>query len=215
MYLFFIIENFLIMLYYFIEILKNESRFDTLRAFDFDNTIYKGESVFHFYLFSIKYNPKVAKYIPIVFFNLIKYKLGKTTMEDLENAVKKYAYDYLHAFDNREEMVKVFWDKHMKNIKSWYKPREDDIIITASLNLIMDELCQRLGIKNCICSVVNRETMQVEYLNFRDNKRKTFIDKYKDKSVDEFYTDNMVDKPMIDIAEKAYLVKGNKIKRLK
>ncbi len=34
-----------------------------MRVFDFDNTIYNGESVFDFYLFSIKYNPKVAKYV--------------------------------------------------------------------------------------------------------------------------------------------------------
>ena len=64
-------------------------------------------------------------------------------MEDLEIAVKKYAYDYLHAFKNKEEMVKAFWDKHIKNIKPWYTAQEDDVIITASLNLIMDELCER------------------------------------------------------------------------
>ena len=116
-----------------------------MRAFDFDNTIYDGESVFDFYLFSIRYNPRVAKYIPIVFFNLFKYKLGKTTMQDLEQAVKKYSRDYLDSFDNKEELVSIFWDK----------------------------------------------------------------------PIDEFYTDNMVDKPMIDIAKSAYFVKGNKIKKIK
>ena len=54
-----------------------------MRVFDFDNTIYNGESVFDFYLFSIKYNPKVAKYVPLAVFNLFKYKLGKTTKQDL------------------------------------------------------------------------------------------------------------------------------------
>lgn len=186
-----------------------------MRVFDFDNTIYKGESVFDFYLFTIRYNPSVAKYVPIVVFNLIKYKLGKTTMQDLEEAVKKYASSYLNAFDNKEEIICAFWDKHIKKIKKWYKPLPDDVIITASFNMIMDEACSRLGVKNCICSVVNRETMQVEYLNFRDNKRKTFVELYKNKTVDEFYTDNMVDKPMIELAKKAYFVKGNKIKRIK
>lgn len=186
-----------------------------MRVFDFDNTIYNGESIFHFYLFSMKYNPRVVKYIPVVIFNLIKYKLGKTTMKDLEEAVKKYAADYFNAFDNKDEMVVRFWDTHIKNIKSWYVPQEDDVIITASVNLIMDELCKRLGIKTYICSVVNRETLQAEYINFRDNKRKTFIEQFSDKRIDEFYTDNMVDKPMIDIAEKAYLVKGSRIKRIK
>ncbi len=62
---------------------------------------------------------------------------------------------------------------------------------------------------------MNRKTLQVEYLNFRENKRKTFTEQFKDKTVDEFYTDNMVDKPMIDLAQKAYLVKGNRIRRIK
>lgn len=186
-----------------------------MRAFDFDNTIYNGESVFDFYLFSIKYNPRVAKYIPIVFYNLFKYKLGKTTMEDLEQAVKKYAYDYLQSFDKKEEMICVFWDKHIGKIKSWYHPQEDDIIITASLNLIMDELCKRLGVKHCLCSIVNPETLEVEYLNFRDNKPKTFFEKFGNEVIDEFYTDNMVDKPMIEVAKSAYFVKGNKIKKIK
>lgn len=186
-----------------------------MRAFDFDNTIYDGESVFDFYLFSIKYNPRVAKYIPIVFFNLFKYKLGKTTMEDLEIAVRKYADNYISSFDDINRLINDFWDSHIDKIKSWYQPQEDDIIITASFNLIMEELCKRLGIKNCLCSYINPETMKVEYLNFRDNKRKTFIEKYKDRQIDEFYTDNMVDKPMIDFAKSAFFVKGNKIRRIK
>lgn len=186
-----------------------------MRVFDFDNTIYDGESVFDFYLFSIRFNPKTAKYVFIVIYNLFKYKMGKTTMEDLQEAAKKYASDYLNAFDDKEKIVKLFWDRHIKKIKDWYSPREDDIILTASFNLMMDEICARLGIKNCICSVVNRDTMEVEYLNFSENKRKTFIEKYKGAVIDEFYTDNMLDKPMIDIAKKAYLVKGNKIRRIK
>lgn len=85
-----------------------------MRVFDFDNTIYNGESVFDFYLFSIKYNPKVAKYVPLAVFNLFKYKLGKTTMQDLENAVKKYSSFYMNSFDDKEKLVQDFWNSHMK-----------------------------------------------------------------------------------------------------
>lgn len=118
-----------------------------MRVFDFDNTIYNGESVFDFYLFSIKKNPKVIKYLFVVVYNLLKYKAGKTTMADLEEAVKKYAIDYLTAFDSYDELVNEFWDSHIHKIKKWYKPQSDDVIMTASLNLIMDELCRRLGRK--------------------------------------------------------------------
>lgn len=36
-----------------------------MRVFDFDNTIYDGESVIDFYLFSLRRNPKVARYVPV------------------------------------------------------------------------------------------------------------------------------------------------------
>lgn len=186
-----------------------------MRVFDFDNTIYDGESTFDFYLFSIRYNPRVAKYIILAVYNLIKYKLGKTTIADLENAAKKYSSLYLNAFDDKEKLVSAFWDRHIKKIKPWYSPQADDVIMTASFNLMMDEFCRRFGIKSCICSTVNRDTMQVEYINFSENKPKAFGAKYPDAAPDEFYTDNMLDRPMIDISKKAFLVKGNKIKRIK
>ena len=47
-------------------IIKLKSFGGFMRVLDFDNTIYDGESVVDFYLFSIKYNPCVLKYFFIV-----------------------------------------------------------------------------------------------------------------------------------------------------
>lgn len=68
-----------------------------MRVFDFDNTIYDGESVIDFYLFSLRRNPKVARYVPVVLYHLLRYKLGRTTMADLEQAGRKYAAQYLSS----------------------------------------------------------------------------------------------------------------------
>lgn len=187
-----------------------------MRVFDFDNTIYNGESVFDFFLFSIKYNPAVIKYIPVVMYNLIKYKLGKTTMEDLQQGFKKYAYKYMSSFNDPEKLVSEFWDSHINKIKPWYKPQKSDVIITASFDVIMEEVCNRLGVENCICSKIDRDTMTVTYINFNHNKLKRFKELYGENIViDEFYTDNDFDKPMMSISKAAYIVKGNKIERIK
>lgn len=45
-----------------------------MRVFDFDGTIYDGESLFDLYLFSAKYNLKVLRYIAPVLRYAIKYK---------------------------------------------------------------------------------------------------------------------------------------------
>ncbi len=187
-----------------------------MRVFDFDNTIYDGESMLDFYLFSIKYNPKVIKYLFAALFHFAKYKLGRTTLADLEKAGEKYAENYAKEFDDLDKLVSDFWDKHMKKLKSWYKPEPEDVIVTASFNIIMDELCRRLGIENCICSVFNRETRQVEHINFHTNKKQVFQQIFGESAkVDSFYTDNSFDAPMIEIAQHAYIVKGDSIKRVK
>lgn len=184
-----------------------------MRVFDFDNTIYKGESAFDFYLFTIRYNPKVLKYLFVVLFHTIKYELGLSTKTELEQALKKYVRQYMSYFNNKDEIIKAFWDKHIKKIKPWYKPESDDIILTASFNIIMDELKNRFDIHNCICSTLNCDTMEVEYLNFGDNKLQIFREKYgKDAVIDEFYTDSIFDMPMMKEAKKAFLVKGDRIK---
>ena len=34
----------------------------------------------------------------------------------------------------------------MRKIKVWYTPQPDDVILTASFNVIIDEACRRLGV---------------------------------------------------------------------
>lgn len=187
-----------------------------MRVFDFDNTIYDGESVIDFYLFSLRRNPKVARYVPVVLYHLLRYKLGRTTMADLEQAGRKHAAQYLSSFDDPEGLVRDFWDGHIRKIKAWYHPEKDDVIVTASLNLIMDEVCRRLGVQHCICSVVDRQTLTVEYINFNANKVSAFRKCFGAGAVpDAFYTDNAADLPMIHLSRTAYKVRRNRITRIK
>ncbi|HIZ11284.1 MAG TPA: haloacid dehalogenase-like hydrolase [Candidatus Eubacterium faecavium] len=187
-----------------------------MRVLDFDNTIYNGESVLDFYIYSLHFNPRAIKLIFPVMSYALRYKLGKMTVEQLEKGCVKYAHDYIASFADPDKMVVSFWDSHMKKIKKWYEPQENDVILTASFNVIMDEVCRRLGVRNCICSVINRETLNVEYLNFNKNKKDSFYRAFgTDAVADEFYTDNISDLPMIEIARKAYLVHGSEIKRIK
>lgn len=187
-----------------------------MRVLDFDNTIYRGESVLDFYLYSLRYNPAAVRYVFLVVSYVLRYKLGKMTLEQLEAGCAKYAHAYIASFAEPEKMVVSFWDRHMKKIKSWYKPQPDDVILTASFNVMMDEVCRRLGVQHCICSVINKETLQVEYLNFNRNKKTAFLKQFGAAArIDAFYTDNASDLPMLDISETAFLVHGSRIRQIK
>ena len=55
-----------------------------MRVFDFDGTIYDGESLFDLYLYSARHDPKVFRYIAPVLRYAVKYKLGRATLEQME-----------------------------------------------------------------------------------------------------------------------------------
>ena len=64
-----------------------------MRVFDFDNTIYDGESPYDFYLFSLKYNPKVVRFVPPLAYYGMRYSKEKCTLEELEHAMASNALD--------------------------------------------------------------------------------------------------------------------------
>lgn len=66
-----------------------------MRVFDFDGTIYDGESLFDLYLYSARHDPKVFRYIAPVLRYAVKYKLGRATLEQMEYGVGKMTEGYL------------------------------------------------------------------------------------------------------------------------
>lgn len=238
-----------------------------MRVFDFDGTIYNGESLFDLYLFSVRYAPRVLRYIAPVLNCGIRYKIGKAELGQMERKLDAIIHRYLKDLstskrlermqrktwtgkkatsffepnpisrsdvsvsaassviaddgagadhDGLDALSALFWNRKFRKIKSWYVPHPDDVIITASFDLTVAEACRRLGVDHLIASTINPETLEISYLNFNTNKVRRFHEIYgEDAVIDEFYTDSRHDQPMIDIARKAYLVKGDKIIRIK
>lgn len=183
-----------------------------MRVLDFDNTIYDGESPLDFYLFSLRYAPSAIRFIVPVLLQLVRYQLQRCTRTDIERELHRHAHAYLSSFDDLSAVVSAFWDHRMHKIKPWYQPRPDDVILTASFNYTMDEYMRRAGGGCCICSTIDYDTLEVTYLNFGDNKVRAFKRAFgADVVPDEFYTDNLADRPMLEYARTSFIVKGNKV----
>ena len=189
-----------------------------MNVYDFDNTIYDGESCLDMFFWLIRRDRSLLKFIPQVFKAFAKYKKGEVTVEQALNDYAPKVEAYLGAHPGLLSDTSQFWDSHMKNIKSFYalQHRDDDLIITASPEVSVREICRRLGIENVIGSVIDEETGKIKRLCMRENKIKAFFEAYPEGGIDAFYTDSPEnDKPLIDIAKEAYVVKGNKITRIK
>ncbi len=188
-----------------------------MNVYDFDNTIYDGESAVDFFLFIIKRDRSFLSLLPLLFRKLIKYKLCLITSEELSYYAEKYALRFFNKVENLDALVAEFWDGNINKIKPYYslQKKDDDVILSASPDFILDEAMRRLGITNYICSTIDRATGKVGHLCFRSNKVELFRERFGNARVENFYSDSMNDKPMMDIADKAYLVRANRIKQVK
>lgn len=189
-----------------------------MRVFDFDNTIYDGESGIDFFLYYVKKFPvQIAKYIPSFTQCVMKYKAGKLSIDEVLTDYAHIPKECCQKFEDPEKEIKKFWDSHEKKVKKWMTDmmREDDVILSAAPMPLLSEICNRIGIKNVIGSGLDLKTGEVSELCFRDNKIKMFKDVYGDIVIDEFYTDSMNDKPFMDISNDVYFVTGDKIEKIK
>lgn len=184
-----------------------------MNVYDFDNTIYDGESVFDFYLFSVRRQPGLIRYLFVVLGTLIRYKLCCISAEEFEKIAKKHAKSYLLRVRDMDGLIREFWDKNEHKIKPFYKAvmREDDVIISASVDILLKELFSRIGIKHYIASKVDKISGEVLEICYRKNKVSLFQREFPNTQIDNFYTDSKNDAAMMQLAKKTYLVKGEEI----
>lgn len=189
-----------------------------MNVYDFDNTIYRGESVLDFFFFYIRKTPYLVKYIPKVFRALYKYKRGKVTVEAALEEYAPFIEDYFKNIEDLSADAKEFWDGHMHKIKPFYKElqREDDVIVTASPENTMQEICRRLGIRHCVGSLIDEETGKITRLCMRSHKIPAFLEAFPGAEIENFYTDSPKnDAPLMEMAKHAFVVKGEKITQVK
>ena len=185
-----------------------------MNVYDFDNTIYDGESVLDFYLFLLRKDFSLIKLLPKVLSVFMKYKMCRITVEELLQIGEKYAREILGKFPDMELLVKEFWDKNQCKIKKIYldQQKEDDVILTASCGFLIREICSRIGIKTVLASEIDVETYKIKRICFKNAKPEIFKEHFPDGVIDNFYSDSLNDRPMFEFAKNAYMVKGNKIR---
>lgn len=189
-----------------------------MRVFDFDNTIYDGESGMDIFLYYLKRDPKgVAKFVPKFMEGFLKYKRHVITIDEVKSEYASYVKEYFERIENIYDDFENFWDINMKNIKSFYPKiqKEDDVVLSACPYCLLSVATKRLGMKNVIATDLNPETGEIGEICYHDNKVKMFRERYGNVEIDEFYTDSMSDKPMMDISKTVFLVDGDKLIKIK
>ncbi|MCM1289442.1 MAG: haloacid dehalogenase-like hydrolase [Corallococcus sp.] len=179
-----------------------------MNGYDFDKTIFKGNSVQRFSMYCFVRLPYLWLLLPVYFFASVLYGM---------RILKKDGYlrvlEWFIVFvPNKQKKVIRFWDKNLKHVKQWYldTKRDDDLIISASPAYLIEEVCSRLGVK-CIASPVTKRGTVCGKHCYGEQKAVLYRNQFGEAPLRTFYSDSMSDKPMFRLAEEGYLVKGNKI----
>lgn len=189
-----------------------------MNVYDFDNTIYDGESGVDLFKYFLKKDPGLMLKIPWALSVLYDYKYLRLPVEEVINHISTRVEEYgQKKVGDLRELARDFWDGHSYKLKLYYfKQRtEDDVIISACLDFILQEVCDRMGIKTFIGSEVDLEKKTLKSFCFRENKVKMFRERFPGQEIENLYTDSYNDQPLMEIAKNVYLVKGDKITKIK
>lgn len=184
-----------------------------INLYDFDNTIYKGDSSTDFFFFSLMRYPKILKLIPKIILSACKYKLKIIT----KTQMKEVIFSFVNYIPDIESNIEAFWKEHEMYIKDFYlkKNHKNDIIISASPEFLLKPITDKLKVKDLIGSKVDKKTGKFDGRNCHSKEKvKRLNKKYKNYEVLEAYSDSKSDIPMLKLAKKQYMIKGNKIKQV-
>lgn len=175
-----------------------------MNVYDFDGTIYNGDSSIDFFLYALTHKPSVLWKIPKQIWGFVLYgtkRIDKTKL-------KEYFFCFLTVI-NTEELTELFWNQNQHKIFDWYlkQQQSDDVIISASPEFLLKPICGRLGIGRLIASKVDPKTGIFTGENCR-GKEKVYRLKgeYKVNCIDNFYSDSQSDLPLANIADQAFFV---------
>lgn len=182
--------------------------------YDFDETIYDGDSSKDFFLYCFKLYPNIImRIIPRFLFSCVLYKLKRIKKEQL----KSVFFSFIRYIEDIQSIVDRFWEINYKKIKSWYLYNEhsQDVIISASPSFLLEYPCEKLGVKKLIATEVDIETGEIIGMNCHgEEKVIRFKKEFGDIGVDEAYSDSMSDIWIFRLANTSYLVSGNSINKV-
>lgn len=183
-----------------------------INVYDFDKTIYDGDSTIDFYLFCICKNPILVFLLPITILYFIIYKLK--FIDKLK--FKEKFFSFLKYIKNIDNLVQLFWERNKKKIKPWFinDNSSNKIIISVSPEFLLRYIINEINVIDIIGTKVNKHTGKFESKNcYGKEKVKRLNEKYSECLIEKFFSDSKSDKYLAQISKTSFLVKKDVVKR--
>jgi phosphoserine phosphatase len=180
-----------------------------MRVYDFDQTIYRGDSTVRFYGWLLRRYPRLWPRALRVLGAGVLYRLHALSLSQFKQVLYRSFVPHVPL----ETEVNRFWRREQRHIKSWYheQHRPSDLISSASPDFLLQPIAKILD-AHLLASQVDPKTGRLLGPNHRGTaKVATFRATYPHTTISEFYSDSRSDHPLAQLATKAYLVRGDQI----
>lgn len=182
-----------------------------MNVYDFDKTIYAGDSTADFIVWCLRRKPALAfRLLPgaAAFGGYLCRRVSKTRF-------KERLYRFLRFVPDIDAWVEAFWNQHQEGIQAWYRLRQqpEDVVISASPEFLLRPICRRLGIVHLLASQVDKHTGLYSGENCHGQEKvRRFRQAFPEGQVTAFYSDSRSDDPMARLAQEAWLVDGDRLR---
>lgn len=179
--------------------------------YDFDGTIYDGDSGVDFIKYSIKNHKGTLKCLFFAIGTVILFILKLRTKEQMKNKL----FSFVKDIDNIDEYVKGFWKEHEHKLKDFWTSKKDhkkDIIISASCRFWLQPIADKYKVYDLFATDIDMKTGEIIGNNCHGKEKvRLFYDKYPKATIMKMYTDSVNDLPLIEEAKEGILVKKDKL----
>ena len=177
-------------------------------VYDFDHTLYRGDSTVDFFMFCARKYPRMLLTLPRTGIAAIAC-FGAKTID--KTRYKQALYKFLPHISDPMTEVERFWRVHEQRIAGPCKPRPGDVVISASPEFLLRGICEAREL-TLIASQVDPYTGAILGPNCSESEKVTrFRKRFGDMPIEHFYSDSLNDTPLARHARQAFLVQGDTI----
>lgn len=178
-----------------------------MNVYDFDETIFEGDSEDRFFSYISKIKGFRFYRIRYVVLEQIskKWKLMSRTK------ARQIQYSFLNKIPDIDAFMEEYWIYAQQFMKPWYfeVKQPDDIIASGSPSFLIEPIVKRLGIGGLVATRMDKHTGKITG-EFAVDKYKLqyFEEKFDSSKIDKFYSDAYSDHFLAEKAKEAYFIHG-------
>ncbi len=183
----------------------------TVDIYDFDGTLYPGDSATAYWLYCLRRQPKILKHLPRQIGGVLRFFCKKCTLSEM----KETFFCFVRSI-NAERLAEEFWAKHRKKIFPWFQPQKNDavtVVCSASPEFEILPVLRAMGVQYVIATQIDPKTGRLLGENCKGAQK---VERLRaalgDCEYRRAYSDNIrTDAPMLSLAKERYQIKKGNI----